>query len=157
MGLNTMTKHLSKSKYMAGLTCSRKLWLLIWRRELQAQPGGMSPLIMEQGSLFGELAQQLYTDAILIDIDMRNLARAEADTQAAIEAGANTVLEATFRAGQYRVSSDVVQRLVDGSWHLIEVKSSTAVKKAQRCCQQQRGYFHAATCSCTLVVRVVRY
>ena len=147
MGLNTMPKYLSKSKYMAGLTCSRKLWLLIWRRELQAQPGGMSPLIMEQGSLFGELAQQLYTDAVLIDIDMRNLARAEADTQAAIEAGANTVLEATFRAGQYRVSSDVVQRLVDGSWHLIEVKSSTAVKKAhipdlafQRYVMERCGY-----------------
>jgi hypothetical protein len=142
-----MPKYLSKSKYMAGLTCSRKLWLQLWRPELQAQPGGMTALIMEQGSLFGELAHQLYADAVLIDIDIRNLARAEVDTLAAIEAGADTILEATFRAGQYRVLSDVVQRLDDGSCHLIEVKSSTAVKTEhipdlafQRYVMEQAGY-----------------
>ena len=123
-----MAKTLSKSKFMAGLTCPRKLWLLLWRPDLQAEPGGMTALIMEQGSLFGELAQQLYADAVLIDIDLRNLAKAEAETQTAVESGADTILEATFRVDQYRVLSDVVQRLADGSWHLIEVKSSTAVK-----------------------------
>jgi len=123
-----MPKHLSKSKYMAGLTCPRKLWLQLWRPELQAQPAGMTALIMEQGTLFGELAQQLYADALLIDIDISNLAQAEADTLAAIDSGAETILEATFRKGQYRVLSDVVQRQADGSWHLIEVKSSTGVK-----------------------------
>lgn len=92
----------------------------------------MAPLIMEQGSLFGELAQQLYADAFLIDIDIDtlNLAKAEADTLSAIEAGANTILEATFRTDQYRVVSDVVKRLADSSWHLIEVKSATKVKQA---------------------------
>jgi len=132
---------------MAGLTCSRKLWLQLWRPELQAQPGGMTALIMAQGSLFGELAHRLYADAVLIDIDIRNLARAEADTLAAIEAGARTILEATFRAGRYRVLSDVVQRLPDGSWHLIEVKSSTKVKSEhypdlafQRYVMERAGY-----------------
>ena len=142
-----MSKHLSKSKYIAGLTCPRKLWLQLWRSELQAEPGGMTALIMEQGTLFGELAHQLYADAILIDIDIRNLARAEADTLAAIGSGAQTILEATFRTGQYRVLSDVVQRLADGSWHLIEVKSSTKVKPEhipdlafQRYVMEQGGY-----------------
>jgi CRISPR/Cas system-associated exonuclease Cas4 (RecB family) len=142
-----MAKFLSKSKYMTGLTCQRKLWLQLWRPELQAEPDGMTALIMAQGSLFGELAHQLYADAVLIDIDIRNLARAEADTLAAIEAGAETILEATFRAGQYRVLSDVVQRLADGSWHLIEVKSATKVKPEhypdlafQRYVMEQAGY-----------------
>ncbi|MFA9418765.1 MAG: DUF2779 domain-containing protein [Gammaproteobacteria bacterium] len=142
-----MAKFLSKSKYMAGLTCPRKLWLQLWRPELQAEPGGMTALIMAQGSLFGELAHRLYADAVLIDIDIRNLARAQADTLAAIEAGARTILEATFRAGQYRVLSDVVQRQADGSWHLIEVKSSTKAKPEhipdlafQRYVMEQAGY-----------------
>jgi CRISPR/Cas system-associated exonuclease Cas4 (RecB family) len=127
-----MAKYLSKSKYRAGLICSRKLWLLLWQPELQSQPSGMAPLIMEQGSLFGELAQQLYADAVLIetDIGIQNLTAAEADTLAAIEAGADTILEATFRAGEYRVLTDVIQRLADDSWHLIEVKSATKVKRA---------------------------
>jgi len=142
-----MAKFLSKSKYMAGLSCHRKLWLHLWRPELQVEPGGMTALIMAQGSLFGELAHHLYADAVLIDIDIRNLAQAEADTAAAIEAGAGTILEATFRAGQYRVLSDVVQRLADGSWHLIEVKSATKVKPEhypdlafQRYVMEQAGY-----------------
>ena len=113
---------------MAGLGCNRKLWLQLWRPELAAEPQGMDRLIMEQGTLFGELAHQLFPQAVLIDIDIRNLAQAEADTLAAIEGGAEAVLEATFRYGQYRVLSDVVQRLGDGSWHLIEVKSSTRTK-----------------------------
>lgn len=142
-----MPKYLSKSKYRAGLTCARKLWLLLWRPELQVQPSGMAPLIMEQGSLFGELAQQLYSDAFLIEVNTLNLAKAEADTQAAIEAGAGTILEATFRTGQCRVLADVIQRLADGSWHLIEVKSATKVKRAhipdlafQRYVMEQSGY-----------------
>ncbi|NNE64655.1 MAG: DUF2779 domain-containing protein, partial [Gammaproteobacteria bacterium] len=142
-----MAKYLSKSKYMAGLTCLRRLWLKLWRPELQAQPQGMTALIMQQGSRFGELAQQLYADAVLIDIDVHNLSQAEVDTQAAIEAGADTVLEATFRADQYRISADVVKRLSDGSWHLIEVKSSTALKTEhipdlafQRYVMEQAGY-----------------
>ena len=88
----------------------------------------MNRLIMEQGSLFGELAHQRYPAAALIDIDIRNLAQAEADTLTAIESGTKTILEATFRHGQLRVLSDVVERLEDGSWHLIEVKSSTSAK-----------------------------
>lgn len=123
-----MAKYLSKSSYLAGLACTRKLWLKLWRPELQAQPQGMTALIMEQGSRFGELVHRLYADAVLINIDRSNLAQAEVDTRAAIAAGALTILEATYRAGQYRVSCDVVERLSDGSWHLIEVKSSTAVK-----------------------------
>jgi hypothetical protein len=40
----------------------------------------MTPLIMKQGSLFVELAQQLFDDEVLIDIDIeiRNLVKAEA-------------------------------------------------------------------------------
>lgn len=115
-----MPKHLSKSKYLAAQSCPRKLWLQLWRPEIQPEPTGMNKLIMEQGSLFGELAHQLYPDATLIEIDIRNLKQAEADTLAAINAGADTILEATFRSGQYRVLSDVVIRQPDNSWHLIE-------------------------------------
>ncbi|MFT4606964.1 MAG: CRISPR/Cas system-associated exonuclease Cas4 (RecB family) [Gammaproteobacteria bacterium] len=142
-----MPEYISKSKYRTGLTCPRKLWLLLWRPELQAQPSGMTQLIMEQGSLFGKLAQQLYAGELLIEIDLHNLAKAAADTHTAIEAGSGTILEATFQTDQYRVLSDVVQRLADGSWHLIEVKSATKVKRAhipnlafQRYVIEQCGY-----------------
>lgn len=123
-----MTKNLSKSNYMAGLDCPRRLWLNLWHPQLKTAPVGMTKLIMEQGRDFGELAHQLYPDGLLIDIDIRNLAQAEEDTRNAIAEGSSVLLEATFRYGQYRVLADVVERLPDGSWHLLEVKSSTKTK-----------------------------
>ncbi len=123
-----LLKSLSKSSFMAGLDCPRKLWQLLWDRGSAAPFSGMSQLIMEMGTRFGVLAHQLYPGATLIDVDFRDLNQALRDTQAAIDAGAATILEACFVHQQFRVVSDVVERQADGSWHLTEVKSSTSVK-----------------------------
>ncbi len=100
---------------MAGLDCPRKLWQLLWDRESAAPFGGMSQLIMEMGTRFGILAHQLYPGATLIDVDIRNLEQSRVDTEAAIAAGANTVLEACFVHDHFRVLSDIVDRLPDGT------------------------------------------
>ncbi|HDH15795.1 MAG TPA: hypothetical protein ENG90_04865, partial [Gammaproteobacteria bacterium] len=112
-------KHLSKSSFMAGLDCPRKLWQLLWDRSSATPFGGMSQLIMEMGTRFGVLAHQLYPGATLINIDFRNLDQALLDTEAAINSGASTILEACFVYDHFRVVSDVVERQADGSWHLI--------------------------------------
>jgi hypothetical protein len=88
----------------------------------------MDQLKMEFGVRFGKAAHCLYPDAIVIEIDIAELKRAEEDTRKAIEAGAEVICEATFRHEQCRVLSDVVERQSDSSWHLIEVKSSTEVQ-----------------------------
>ena len=133
---------------MAGLDCQRKLWQLLWDRESAAPFGGMSQLIMEMGTRFGILAHQLYPGATLIDVDFRNLDQALLDTQAAIDSGTSTVLEACFVYDHFRVVSDVVERQADGSWHLTEVKSSTSVKARhipdlayQKWVMQRAGYW----------------
>lgn len=124
----TSTKYLSKSSYMAGLDCHRKLWQLLWDRDSAAPYDGMSQLIMEYGKRFGELAHRLFPDATLIDIDISNLNKAVDDTRQAIESGAEVIMEAAFCHGQCRILADIVERQQDGSWHLFEVKSSTRVK-----------------------------
>ena len=140
-------KSLSKSSFMAGFDCPRKLWQKLWDRGSAAPFSGMSQLIMEMGTRFGVLAHQLYPGATLIDVDFRNLDQALLDTQAAIDAGATTILEACFVYDHFRVVSDVVERQGDGSWHLTEVKSSTSVKARhypdlayQKWVMQQAGY-----------------
>ncbi|HDH08313.1 MAG TPA: DUF2779 domain-containing protein [Gammaproteobacteria bacterium] len=146
-------KYLSKSSFMAGLDCPRKLWQLLWDRSSAAPFGGMSQLIMEMGTRFGTLAHQLYPGATLIDVDFRNLDQALLDTEAAIASGASTILEACFVYDHFRVVSDVVERQADGSWHLVEVKSSTSVKARhipdlayQKWVMQQAG-FRVSRCS----------
>jgi len=122
-------KYISKSSYMAGLDCHRKLWQLLWDRNNAGPRSGIDQLRMEFGIRFGEVAHCLYPDAILIDINIRKLKRAEEDTRKAIEDGAEVILEATFRHEQCRVLSDIVEKQPDDTWHLMEVKSSTEVKK----------------------------
>ena len=121
-------KTVSKSSFVAGLTCHRKLWQLLWDRQSAAPRSGMDQLKMEFGTRFGEVAHCLYPDATLIDINIRKLKQAEEDTRKAIDEGADVILEATFRHEQCRVLSDIVEKQTDGTWHLIEVKSSTEVK-----------------------------
>lgn len=123
------TKYLSKSSYMAGLDCPRKLWQLLWDRDSAAPNDGMAQLIMEYGNRFGELAHTLFPSGTLIDIDIRNLNKAVEDTRQAIEGGAEVIMEAAFCHGQCRILADIIEKQPDGSWHLIEVKSSTRVKK----------------------------
>jgi hypothetical protein len=119
---------ISKSSFVQGLTCHRKLWQLLWDRHSAGPRSGIDQLRMEFGIRFGEVAHCLYPSAVLIDINIRKLMRAEEDTRRAIQEGAEVILEATFRYEQSRVLSDVIGKQPDGSWHLIEVKSSTRVK-----------------------------
>ena len=66
-------KYISKSSFMAGLDCPRKLWQLLWDRSSAAPFGGMSQLLMEMGTRFGVHAHQLYPGSTLIDVVFRNL------------------------------------------------------------------------------------
>jgi hypothetical protein len=132
---------------MAGLDCHRQLWNWLWDRKSAAPHDGMTELIFEFGRRFGTLAHELFPGAVLIDIDIFKLDRAVEDTKKAIDGGADVILEATFSYEQCRVLSDVVERQVDGTWHLIEVKSSTRLKDEhypdlayQKWIMEQSGY-----------------
>ena len=125
--LRTM-KYISKTSYMAGLDCHRKLWQRLWDPDSKSKRSGIDQLKMDFGVLFGEVAHCLYPNGVLIDIDKRKLKRAQKDTLDAINDGATVILEATFIHEHCVVLSDIVVKQPDGSWHLIEVKSSTEVK-----------------------------
>jgi hypothetical protein len=140
-------KYISKSSYMAGLDCHRQLWNLLWDRKSMAPHDAMTELLFEFGRRFGTLAHSQYPDAVLIDINIFKLNRAVEDTRKAIEDGAGVILEAAFCYQQCRVLSDVVERQEDGTWHLIEVKSSTGVDAKhypdlayQKWVMEQAGY-----------------
>jgi hypothetical protein len=119
---------LSKSSFVEGLKCHRKLWQLLWDPRSAGEISGIDQLRMKGGIRFGEVAHCLYPDATAIEIDRYNLEQAEKDTLKAIEGDDEVILEATFRHEQSRVLSDIVIRQQDGTWHLIEVKSSTRVE-----------------------------
>lgn len=122
------SRRLSKSRYCTGLQCLRQLW---WRvhepdsPELEPDPGLQA--IFDRGHRIGELAQAQFPGGVLVDAEPWEIAEKCAQTQAALQAGAPAIYEASFTADQTFVGVDVLERLPEG-FALVEVKSTYSVK-----------------------------
>ena len=101
---------LSKSKYMAGRQCEKRLWLEIHRPDLiewdDAQMAWLS-----QGTAFGELARQLLGPGVLIDCGP-DMPAAVAQTSKLIQKSKppRHVFEATLSHQNVRVRVDALRR-----------------------------------------------
>ncbi len=119
---------LSKSRFVAGWQCPKLLWWKAHEPEAEElQPDKVLQDLFDQGQVVGELARRLFPGGVLIDLPHTAVDERIAATQAALDAGAPAVFEASFLAGNVHVMVDVLQR-TDAGFTLIEVKSSTKVK-----------------------------
>jgi CRISPR/Cas system-associated exonuclease Cas4 (RecB family) len=121
---------LSKSKYVAGLQCHLRLWQKCYNPDLASEISPVQQAIFDTGHRVGELATQVYPGGVLIQEDHLHHNEAVKSTLAAME---NPKIKAIYEAGflydHVRVRADILQRLKNGKWNLIEVKSSTSVKE----------------------------
>ena len=116
---------LTKSKYLSGLQCVKRLWIEQHAPEhLPASTGTPSQLFV-QGNEVGQLARTRFPQGKLIPGLGRGALLA---TQAAIAAGETCLFEAAFLHENVYVRCDILLRQPTGTWTLIEVKSSTQVK-----------------------------
>jgi hypothetical protein len=119
------TCKISKSKFMAGVQCSKRLYLEVHHPELAED---VDDGWMQQGLEVGSLARRAFPGGILVAGDHRHLSDAIRDTR---ELVANrevpAIFEATFEHSGVLVRADVVKRNAAG-FHLTEVKSSTKIK-----------------------------
>ena len=120
--------YLSKSRFVAGWQCPKLLWWKVHEPSAEElQPGRVLQDLFDQGQQVGELARQQFPGGVLIDLPHTAVPERLAATQAAIDAGAPAIFEASFLAGDVFVAVDILLRIEDG-FSLIEVKSSTSVK-----------------------------
>ena len=89
----------------------------------------MAQMIFAQGTEIGELAQKKYPGGVLIAEDHEHLDAAVVATEKAVAAGATILYEAAAVQDGTVVRADIMTKNDDGSWDLIEVKSSTYVKE----------------------------
>lgn len=122
-------KRLSKSQYTRGITCMKSLWFYQNARDKQTPPDSMQQMIFDQGTNVGELACKLYPGGILIYEDHEHLAEAVESTKKAIDAGATILYEGAGKFDNVVVRADILKKNIDGTWDIIEVKSSTKVKE----------------------------
>lgn len=117
---------LTKTNYLAFVTCSKSFWLVEYEPE-RASP--LDPAVQRRltaGQVVDQLAQERYENGRLIPYRIHPQAMAPL-TQQAIDDGAEVLFQATFLADNMLVKVDVLEKTAVG-WHLIEVKSSTKYK-----------------------------
>ena len=117
--------YLTKSEYLHGLQCHKRLWYEKNPPARALSPSRAQQRTFRQGTEVGERARTLFPEGRLIHA--RNLAGLAAQTQKAIRDGVSCIFEGTFIFENTVVICDILQKAGD-CWNLIEVKMSTRVK-----------------------------
>ena len=122
------TQAISKSKYMAGVQCLKRLYWQVHEPELGGVPDAAAVAIMEQGREVGKLARQLFAGGVEVPFcDPEQAIRITRELIANPDVPA--IFEAAFENGGVFVRVDILHRRRDGRWRLIEVKSTADLKE----------------------------
>jgi len=122
-----VTIRLSKSKFVAGCQCLKRLYLQVHEPGLAAEADAASDAIIEQGREVGLLARKMFTGGVEVrDEGLDEAIRATRELTANLEVPA--IFEGTFEHGGVLVRVDILHRRRDKRWRLIEVKSTTDVR-----------------------------
>jgi hypothetical protein len=123
------TPMLSKSRYLSGLQCYLRLWNSCFNRELASEVTPAQQALFDTGHKVGQLATRLFTGGVLIREDHFHHEEAVQTTRNALQdPNVGSIFEAAFLYHNVRIRVDILNRLDNGQWNMIEVKSSTSVK-----------------------------
>ncbi len=78
---------LSKSRFMTGLECPRRLYLQCFQSELATRPNATQQARLDKGTRIGELARKLWPDGVYISEQFSEHPRAVELTRTEIERG----------------------------------------------------------------------
>jgi CRISPR/Cas system-associated exonuclease Cas4 (RecB family) len=120
----------SKSRFMAGVQCLKRLYLQVHQPELAAEPDESAQVTMRQGQEVGELARDAFPGGVLVEAGDLKLAEAiNRTSQLVADRDVQTIFEGTFKQDDIIVRTDILARKPRGRWRLIEVKASTDIKE----------------------------
>jgi Domain of unknown function(DUF2779) len=125
---------LSKSKFLSGLQCHKRLYLEVHDPSLATKPDAATQAMFDMGTEVGELARSRFPGGVLVAAGYRQTEAALAQTAELIrDLTVPAIFEAAFLHGGVLIRADVLERVqaAEGQpsgWRLIEVKSSTKIK-----------------------------
>ena len=121
-------KTLSKSRFVSGIQCDKKIWFDFYRKDLKLPTDEQTQAVFDLGHRIGILAQKMFPNGKdATPEDYSNLKSSIENTQKWISDKVETIYEATFSAKNAFCMLDILHRNEDEVW-AIEVKSSTSVK-----------------------------
>ena len=124
-----MAKRISKSQFMMGLQCPKRLWLYNFRKELLPPVDPATQHLFDEGHRVDEISRGYFRGGKLVAFDFRQLQHAVKHTAWLMNDGAKLIYEGAFTAADVLIRCDILKKNTDGSWDLVEVKSSTDVKE----------------------------
>ena len=120
---------LSKTRFMAGLQCLKRLYLECYDRDLADPIDETQQAIFDTGTGVGELARERFPDGRLIEERYFEHSQAVRTTETALtDASVMAIFEGGFAFEKIRIRVDILKRNDDESFDLIEVKSTTSAK-----------------------------
>lgn len=128
--------HLSKSRYLAGLHCDRRLWLRVHRPEEATPPGDAQRHIFRMGNEVGVAAHALFPGGVLVEATASDHVAALRQTRLLMaDESVPAIFEAAFEHEGVRIRVDILERRGagrrGGRWGLREVKSASKLKPAR--------------------------
>jgi hypothetical protein len=120
---------ISKSKFVAGVQCLKRLYLQVHEPGLAGERDEASKSVMEQGRQVGLVAQRAFPGGVSVEAGPTELDKAiQATRDLVAKSEAPAIFEATFQHGDVLVRTDVLKRSGRSGHRLIEVKSATRMK-----------------------------
>ncbi|MGH7818390.1 MAG: hypothetical protein ACREQ9_01330 [Candidatus Binatia bacterium] len=120
---------LSKSRFMAGLQCHKRLYLESYARELADPVDPLTQAVLDAGSRIGAAARQRFAGGLLITEPHGEHEEAERKTRRALaEPSLPVIYEAAFTSDDIRIRADILARSPQGPFDVVEVKSSASLR-----------------------------
>lgn len=120
---------LSKSRFLAGLQCLKRLYLDCHHRELADPVSSSQQSIFDTGHTVGDLARRRFPGGTLVSEQYFEHAQAEYRTQALLrDESVPALYEPAFSFAGIRTRVDVLLRTSGRAFDLIEVKSTASAK-----------------------------
>ena len=118
--------YISKSNFICGCQCHKRLWLTKYKPELRHIDAGTENRF-EAGTLVGEYARELFPGGTLIEYNKEKIAAMAVHTRNEIERGTKVIYESAFVYGKLIAICDILMVTPEG-FEIYEVKSSTSCK-----------------------------
>ena len=120
---------LSKSRFLSGVQCAKKLFLELNRKELKPAITASQQAIFDQGHAIGKMAQERYPNGIdLTSQTHYDYADAIDNTIVEMQKKTSTLYEAAFYFDEVLSVLDILEHDANGDIHAIEVKSSSKIE-----------------------------
>lgn len=118
---------LSKSQYTKFLYCQKRFWLYKNKYNEQTAPSDFAKHLFNQGKEVGVYAYKYFPKGVLVEDAWQNSPAALNKTKELLKTQ-NYIYEAAFQYNNLIVFVDILEKNKDGSYNIIEVKSSTEVE-----------------------------